>query len=243
MTTVPTPTTAAPPSGPRPGSGAMFDGIAPRYDLLNRILSLGMDTRWRRLAVRALALPPASRVLDLATGTADVALEVARAHPDAIVHGIDPSRQMLARGRSKVATAGLAGRITLEVGVAEALPCPGASVDGVTIAFGIRNVPDRARALAEIARVLRPGRRVAILELTNPPGRLARFHVHRIVPRLGALLSAGSPYGYLAHSIAAFPTAKEFAAALEQAGLRLVTMRSFALGATHLFVAERPEDA
>jgi len=220
----------------------MFDGIAARYDLLNRILSLGMDGRWRRLAVRALALPPASRVLDLATGTADVAIRIARAHPDAIVRGLDPSRAMLAVGRDKVAALGLAGRITLEVGIAEALPVADASLDGITIAFGIRNVPDRDRALAEIARVLRPGGRVAVLELTNPPGRLARFHVHRVVPRLGALLSAGSPYGYLARSIAAFPPAGEFRAALEHAGLRVVLVRGFALGATHLFVAERPAE-
>jgi demethylmenaquinone methyltransferase/2-methoxy-6-polyprenyl-1,4-benzoquinol methylase len=222
----------------------MFDGIAARYDMLNRILSLGMDARWRRLAVRALALPAGSRVLDLATGTADVALRVAHAHPDATVLGLDPSREMLARGRQKVAAAGLAERITLQVGVAEALPCADASVDGVTIAFGIRNVPDRARALREIARVLRPGRRVAVLELTNPPGRLARFHVHRVVPRLGALLcprSARSPYGYLADSIAAFPAATEFAAALGDTGLRVVTVRPFAFGATHLFVAQRED--
>lgn len=224
---------------PRPGSGEMFDGIAARYDLLNGILSLGQDARWRRLAVASLSLPAGGRVLDLATGTADVALRVARAHADATVLGLDPSRAMLARGREKVAAAGLAGRITLQVGVAEALPCGDASVDGVTIAFGIRNVPDRARALCEIARVLRPGRRVAVLELTNPPSRLARFHVHRVVPRLGALLSAGTPYGYLADSIAAFPTAREFAAALGDAGLRVVTVRPFALGATHLFVAAR----
>ena len=225
---------------PRPGSGEMFDGIAPRYDLLNRLLSLGMDGRWRRAAVRALTLPARARVLDLATGTADVALTIARAHADAHVFGLDPSRQMLARGRDKIGAAGLDARVTLDVGVAEALRFAAASVDGVTMAFGIRNVADRPRALAEIARVLRPRGRVAILELTDPPGRLARWHVHAVVPRIGALLSAGSPYGYLAQSIAAFPPPGEFTAALTAAGLRVVGMTAFALGATHLFVAERP---
>lgn len=224
----------------RPGSGAMFDGIAARYDVVNRVMSLGMDLRWRREAVRALALPPRARVLDLATGTADVAITIARAHADACVHGMDPSREMLARGRRKVADAGLESRVTLGIGVAEALPCPDASVDAVSIAFGIRNVPDRARALREIARVLRPGGRLAVLELTDPPSRLARWHVHTVVPRLGALLSAGTPYGYLAASIAAFPPAGAFAAALTGAGLRVLVVRPFAFGATHLFVAERP---
>jgi demethylmenaquinone methyltransferase/2-methoxy-6-polyprenyl-1,4-benzoquinol methylase len=224
----------------RPGSGAMFDGIAARYDVLNRLMSLGMDERWRRLAVSALALPPGARVLDLATGTADVALRLARAYPDAQILGIDPSREMLAVGRRKVEAVGLSGRVVLQEGVAEDLPCADSSIDGVTIAFGIRNVPDRARALREIARVLRPGRRVAILELTEPPGALARFHVHHVVPRLGALLSAGSPYGYLASSIAAFPPAPEFAGAIAAAGLDVLEVRPFALGATHLFVAARP---
>lgn len=222
-----------------PGSGRMFDGIAGRYDLLNRVLSLGMDARWRRAAVRALSLGPGAHVLDLATGTADVALAIARAHPDATVLGLDPSRGMLALGRVKVGAAGLASRITLDAAVAESLPCADASVDGVTMAFGIRNVPDRPRALAEIARVLRPRARVAILELTEPSGPLARFHVHQVVPRLGALLSARSSYGYLARSIAAFPPAAEFSSALGDAGLRVLAVTSFALGATHLFVAER----
>ena len=226
---------------PHPGSGPMFDGIAARYDVVNRVMSLGMDARWRRLAVRALALPPGAHVLDLATGTADVAIAIARAHPDAQVRGVDPSRRMLSHGQRKVDAAGLADRVTLQLGVAEALPCADASLDAATIAFGIRNVPDRPRALRELARVLRPKGRLAVLELTDPPGRLARFHVHQVVPRLGALLSSGSPYGYLARSIAAFPPAAEFAAALEGAGLRVLEVRPLALGATHLFVAERPE--
>src|SRR5688572_25495242 len=116
---------------PAPGSGEMFDGIAARYDVVNRVMSFGMDLRWRREAVRALALPPRAQVLDLATGTGDVALAVARAHPDATVRGLDPSHAMLERGRRKVEAAGLTDRVTLEVGVAESLPCDGESVDAV----------------------------------------------------------------------------------------------------------------
>ena len=174
------------------GSGAMFDPIAARYDPLNRILSLGIDRRWRRLTVQALALPAAARVLDLATGTADVALEVLRQHPDARVLGLDPSLQMLAIGRRKVRRAGHERSAELLFGDAQDLPYADRSFDGVTIAFGIRNVPDRARALAEMARVTKREGRVAILELMEPRAGflapLARTFVRSLVPRVGALL-------------------------------------------------------
>lgn len=226
----------------RPGSGAMFDGIAGKYDLINRIASLGLDRGWRRRAVRALALPDAATVLDLATGTADVAIAIARTHSDARVIGIDPSPGMLAVGRDKLARAGLADRVELRVGDAEALPLADACVDGSVIAFGIRNVPDRRRALSEMARVTRPGGRVVVLELSEPEGgplgRLARLHVHSVVPRLGAWLSRAPEYRYLERSIAAFPPPDEFTALLRAAGLELVELVRLGFGACHLFVAE-----
>jgi demethylmenaquinone methyltransferase/2-methoxy-6-polyprenyl-1,4-benzoquinol methylase len=231
---------------PRLGSGAMFDRIAKRYDLVNRVLSLGLDQGWRRRAVRSLGLSRGrpSRVLDLATGTADLALLTARLVPDATIVGLDPSRGMLAVGREKVRGAGLEGRVELAEGEAEAIPMPDASFDGATMAFGIRNVVDRPRALREIARVLAPGARVAILELTEPRGvvlgRLARFHVHVVVPRVGALLSGADEYRYLEQSIARFPPGDSFRHVIDESGLELVTVAPMLLGVAHLFVAARP---
>jgi demethylmenaquinone methyltransferase/2-methoxy-6-polyprenyl-1,4-benzoquinol methylase len=228
---------------PRGGSGAMFDAIAPRYDLLNRLLSLGIDQGWRRRTVEALQLHAGHRVLDLATGTADLAIQIARRGDDIAVVGLDPSTGMLAIGRDKVAAAGLGDRVTLVEGDAEQLPFADASFDGVTIAFGIRNVPDRPRALREMARVVRPGGRVAILELSEPRGGilgpLARFHVHQVVPRLGALLSGAREYRYLQQSIAAFPPPDEFAATMASSGLAVVEVAPLTFGVAALFVAER----
>lgn len=234
------------PGDPRPGSGEMFDRIAHRYDLLNRLLSLGVDQRWRRRTVRSLALNgrPDAEVLDLATGTGDLAIQIARRHPGVRVVGVDPAERMLAVARPKIERAGLYDRVRLFPGDAESIPFPDASFDGVTIAFGIRNVPDRARGLREMRRVTRPGGRVAILELSEPRGgllgRVARFHVHTLVPRIGALLSGEREYRYLQTSIAAFPPAPEFADMMRDAGLDVIRVDRLTFGVAHLYVAERP---
>lgn len=234
---------AAPPvaAEPRGGSGEMFDAIAPRYDLLNRLLSLGIDQRWRRELVRRLELPPVARVLDHATGTADLAILIARSCPGASVLGLDPSAEMLRIGRDKIKAAGLADRVELRRGDAERLDgLESGSFDGVSMAFGIRNVPDRPRALAELRRVTRPGGRVAILELSEPRGGLlgplARWHVHTVVPWLGALLSGAREYRYLQRSIEAFPPPGEFAKLMEQAGLRVLAAQPLTFGVCHLYV-------
>ena len=230
----------------RPGSGAMFDAIAHRYDLLNRILSGGVDRRWRRKTVDALLLPAGepARVLDVATGTGDLAVAIARRHPLATVVGVDPSEQMLAVGRTKLERAGLADRVTLAAGDAERLDHADDSFDGATIAFGIRNVPDRARGLAEMARVVRPGGRVCVLELSEPRrgliAPLARFHVRVLVPRIGALLSGKREYRYLQSSIAAFPPPERFAAMMIDAGLRLERAIPLTFGVCHLYVGVKP---
>ncbi|HVU05802.1 MAG TPA: bifunctional demethylmenaquinone methyltransferase/2-methoxy-6-polyprenyl-1,4-benzoquinol methylase UbiE [Polyangiaceae bacterium] len=240
MSTAPAPRSEEP--SPRDGSGEMFDAIADRYDLLNRIISLGVDQGWRRQTVEALQLRDTARVLDLATGTADLALMIARSHPGVRLDGVDPSRKMLEIGERKVAAAGLSERVRLTVGVAESLPFPDATFDGVTIAFGIRNVPDRPRALREMARVTRPGGRVAILELSEPRGGvlgpLARFHVHSVVPFVGGLLSGSKEYRYLQRSISAFPTPEAFSETMRQAGLHVLEARPLTFGVCHLYVAE-----
>jgi len=226
------------------GSGAMFDAIADRYDLLNRILSLGVDQGWRRLTVEAARIEGEARVLDLATGTGDLALMIARRHPGARVVGVDPSPKMLAVGRGKVEAAGLSGRVSMLPGDAHSLPFPADHFDASTIAFGIRNVPDRGLGLRELARVTRPGGRVVILELSEPRGgvlaALARFHVHHVVPSVGAWLSGQREYRYLQRSIAAFPPPEEFAALMRTSGLVEVEVRPLSFGACALFAGSVP---
>jgi demethylmenaquinone methyltransferase/2-methoxy-6-polyprenyl-1,4-benzoquinol methylase len=220
----------------------MFDGIAARYDLVNRVISLGIDQSWRRKTVRALELGPRHRVLDLATGTADLAIQVARTEPSVNVVGLDPSAKMLDVGRGKVTRGELGSRVELVQGDAQALPFEDDSFHSVCIAFGIRNVPDRAQALREMARVTRPGGRIAILELSEPRGGLlgvmARFHIHTVVPYVGALLSGVKEYQYLQRSIAAFPPAEEFAALMRSSDLNVLGVHPLTYGVCHLYVAE-----
>lgn len=225
------------------GSGAMFDRIAQRYDLLNRVLSLGLDRSWRDRAVRAAALGPSARVLDLATGTGDLAIALATQCGDSMVDALDPSRGMLDIARTKIEALGIARRVSLHEGDAQHLPFDDQSFDAVTMAFGIRNVPDRLAALREIRRVLRPLGRAVILELAEPTGGvlgpLARWHVHHVVPTVGALLSGAWEYRYLQRSIAAFPPPEQFAALLREAGLTDVRWETMTFGAATLYVAQR----
>jgi demethylmenaquinone methyltransferase/2-methoxy-6-polyprenyl-1,4-benzoquinol methylase len=226
----------------REGSGAMFDGIAHRYDLVNRIISLGIDQSWRKKTVASLELKPGARVLDLATGTADLAIMIARLHPHVSLVGVDPSEKMLEVGQKKLDAEQLAERIELQVGDAQALKFPDRTFDGLCIAFGIRNVPDRLQGLREMARVTKAGGRVAILELSEPRGGLlgplARFHVHSVVPAVGALLSGAKEYHYLQKSIAAFPSARRFEGMMREAGLRIVASHTLTFGVCHLYVGE-----
>jgi len=217
----------------------MFDGIAPRYDLLNRLMSFGADRRWRRAAASALALRPGATVLDLATGTADLAIEIARTWPGSSIIALDPSSRMLDVARKKVVRAGLSQRIRLVRGRAEDLPFRDEKVDGCTMAFGIRNIVDRSRALAETARATATTGRIVILELSEPDGvlgALARLHIRRIVPRLGAFLSGAREYRYLRESIAAFPTPGEFAALMGRSALHVQDVLPLTFGVCHLYV-------
>ncbi|RMG48439.1 MAG: bifunctional demethylmenaquinone methyltransferase/2-methoxy-6-polyprenyl-1,4-benzoquinol methylase UbiE [Acidobacteria bacterium] len=224
----------------------MFDRIAPRYDLLNRIMSLGRDRAWRRRAIDALELSPGARLLDLATGTGDLALEALARHPRIEVVGLDPSPRMLALAAAKARRAGAAGSLRLLRGDAQALPFAAARFDAAAMAFGIRNVPDRERALREIARVLRPGGRLAVLELGSPRGRwagaAARAYIRSVVPRLGALLSRAPEYRYLERSIAAFPAPESFSRTIRECGFESVQVRPLALGACHLYRALRSRE-
>ncbi len=227
-------------ASPPAGSGQMFDGIAERYDLLNRLISLGIDQRWRRLTVDALQLGDNAQVLDLATGTGDLALLTARRHPTAHITGLDPSTRMMEVGMRKVTARGLTGRIEMVAGDAQELPFESDRFDGITMGFGIRNVPLRDQALREMARVTRHGGRIAILELSEPRsglmGQVARFHMHQVVPWLGAALSGEREYRYLPQSIRAFPSADAFGELMTSCGLHVERIQPFTFGVCHLYV-------
>jgi demethylmenaquinone methyltransferase / 2-methoxy-6-polyprenyl-1,4-benzoquinol methylase len=201
-----------------------FDAIAPRYDLTNRVISFGIDTHWRRVAIRQLAgLRPDAVVLDLACGTCDMALEVLRQRRAARVVGADLSRTMLGLARRKPAAA----KVALVNAPAEALPFRDRSFDAVTIAFGIRNVPDFRAGLREMLRVLRSGGRACILEFSTPPSKLwwtvYNYYFFNILPRIGGLITGReAAYRYLTDSVAQFPDAREFKTAMEEAGFATV---------------------
>ena len=223
---------------------SMFDRIAPRYDLLNRLLSAGIDVRWRRAAADWLELGPSSRVLDLCTGTADLLIEVLGRDPSHRGVGVDLSSGMLVRAAGKLAAHGLSARSALASGDAEHLPLRDACFDGALVAFGIRNVGDQPRALCELRRVLKPGGRLVVLEFSMPRGVvgiLYRFYFGQVLPRIGRLVSGdGSAYSYLPASVAVFPEPPAFGALLEQAGFGRVRFRALTAGIAHLYRAEVP---
>lgn len=227
------------------GSGAMFDNMAKRYDLLNRLMSFGVDKGWRKRTVSALALSPGDKVLDLATGTGDLAIDIAKRSPGVTVVGVDPSVKMLEIGIGKIEKAGLTERISMQEGIGEDLPFEDNSFDALTIAFGIRNCTDRPQALREMCRVVRPGGRVGVLELSEPKGGImapfARFHIHQVIPRIGAWLSGAREYRYLQESIAAFPDAETFSTIIEECGLEMQDLVSFSFGSCHLYLSTVPE--
>ncbi len=228
----------------------MFDAIAGRYDLLNHLLSAGLDRRWRTRAVEALGLTGDETVLDGCTGTADLAIALAvgvRGGAGASrVVGIDFAGAMLVQGRSKRDAARLGRRVHLVRADATRVPLADGSVDAATIAFGIRNVADPNLALAELHRVVRPGGRIAILEFGMPrtPGLrwLYAWYFQRVLPTIGRLVSRhDSAYAYLPASVGEFPSGALFARRLEQAGFIGAAARPLHLGIVYLYTAARPE--
>jgi demethylmenaquinone methyltransferase/2-methoxy-6-polyprenyl-1,4-benzoquinol methylase len=222
----------------------MFDAIAPRYDLLNHLLSAGLDRRWRDRAVDALELSHGARVLDLCTGTADLAIAIVRRTPQASVVGVDFAGAMLRLGLEKVQRLGLARDIRLVRGDAARIPIESGTCDAATIAFGIRNVADPERALDEIARVLRPNARLAILEFGQPriPGirTLYSWYFRYVLPTIGRMISKhGSAYSYLPASVGAFPPPSDFAGIIAAHGFSNVRAVSLTFGIVYLYVATR----
>jgi demethylmenaquinone methyltransferase/2-methoxy-6-polyprenyl-1,4-benzoquinol methylase len=226
-----------------PKIAGMFDAIARRYDFLNHLLSGGIDRRWRKQAVASLRLTGRERVLDVCTGTADLAIAARTAHPAASsVIGVDFARAMLGVGLDKLRRRGLADRIQLARADAMRLPVADNAVDAVTIAFGIRNVESPAAACGEMYRVLRPGGRLAILEFAVPtvwPFRsvyMAYFCF--VLPRLGRLFSGHTAaYDYLPASVGAFAAPDEFVALLRGIGFADVAARPLTFGVVVLYTA------
>jgi demethylmenaquinone methyltransferase/2-methoxy-6-polyprenyl-1,4-benzoquinol methylase len=224
---------------------AMFDAIAARYDLLNHLLSGGIDRRWRRRAIQSLALSGGERVLDLCTGTGDLAIAALRARPAAArVIGVDFSGAMLRVGAEKLRARRLDTRVAMIQGDATRIPLAGASVDAVTIGFGIRNVENMDAACAELHRVLKPGGRLAILEFAVPSaplfGALYRWYTNHVLPRIGRALSRNdSAYAYLPASISAFATSDEFVKILLQAGFRTISPTRLMLGSVILYTGQK----
>ena len=211
----------------------MFDRIAPVYDVMNRVMTAGLDQRWRRRAVEAV-VRRGDRVLDACCGTGDLAVAANRAGAAGVV-GLDFSGRMLERARRK------APELEFVQGDVLALPFEDASFESAVVGFGVRNVEDLEAALRELRRVLRPGGRVGILEITTPRGWLAPFYrlwFDRIVPLLGRLLPGGDAYTYLPASVRRFPGPEELAALLGSCGFEAVRFRLFAGGIVALHVGE-----
>ncbi len=221
--------------------GAMFDRIAPVYDLMNAVISGFQEPRWRRRAVRLAALTPGMRAIDIATGTGKVAATMA----DIVgargeVLGVDVSPGMIAGARKAY---GRRPELRFVVGDAMALPADDGTYDAATIAFGMRNLPDYGRGFAEMRRVVRPGGLVVCLEIARPDhllARISRLWFERAVPGLGRLAGQGDAYGYLVESVRNYPPPDWIAGIMRDAGLEQVTWIPMTLGMVTLHVGRRP---
>jgi demethylmenaquinone methyltransferase/2-methoxy-6-polyprenyl-1,4-benzoquinol methylase len=227
------------------GVRQMFDDISDRYDLLNRVLSLGIDRRWRRFAVSQLSIPKNGLVLDIATGTCDVALEIAaQTDPSVKIIGEDFTQGMLVQGQAKLKQSPSGERIMLVNAPCEAIPHPDNCFDGVTIAFGIRNVVDREAGLREMVRVLKPGGRAVILEFSHPKNDFFRkiyyLYFRKVLPAIGGLLSKRSAYQYLPDSVLDFPVQNDFAAMMTEAGFVRVQYVDLTYGIATVYVGNKP---
>ena len=223
----------------------MFDSIAPTYDSLNHVMSLGIDRLWRRAAVREIVDGRDQRILDIACGTGDSTIAIARKASDGSrVVGTDISDGMMALVRRKAIDRGVDWKIELEQGDGEALRFKEASFDAVTCQFGIRNFEHKERGLSEMFRVLKPGGKAVILELSVPDNRRMRavydlYFLH-VLPWIGGLISGDkAAYRYLPASVHNFPSPKDFCRMMEEAGFRDVRFRTFTFGLCRMYVGSR----
>ena len=221
----------------------MFTAIAPRYDFLNRLLSLGIDQQWRQFVGRRLADLEHPQVLDVACGTADLSLAIRQSNRQAKVVGLDFSTQMLTLAQEKIRQLSEADGLDLLAGSAEDLPFADQSFDALTIAFGIRNVIDRPRALREFCRVMKPGARLVILEFSMPDQfllrALYRLYFLKILPLIGGLFARKSAYKYLPESVVQFPERDEFARMVKGAGFSKLRYHPLTGGIVTVYLGEK----
>lgn len=220
----------------------MFDRIAAHYDAANRVMSFGLDRRWRQKAVRALSPVGGGRYLDIGTGTGDVAFEILRQTPAARVTGVDPSERMLSLARQKAVARGVSDGVTFVAGDAVRLSVDDASQDGVISAFCFRNIAHRQAALGEMHRVLKDHGTVVLLELTHPRQRLIHFLYHaygKVIPLLGYVAGNAGAYRYLIKSIEEFLRPEELMGLLEEAGFRAIRHMPQCGGIVSIFSARK----
>lgn len=222
----------------------MFDNIAPWYDFLNHFLSLGIDISWRKTTIAQLKTQHPKQILDVATGTADLAIEAWRQLKPEKITGLDISYEMLEVGRGKLKQKKLGGVIELLLGDSENMPFADNTFDAVTVAFGVRNFENLERGLAEMRRVLKPGGKAVVLEFSKPtlfPFRqLYHFYFSSILPFIGRFTSKDPrAYRYLYESVQAFPDGKDFVKRFESAGFRNATAQPLTLGIATIYVAEK----
>ncbi len=219
----------------------MFDRIAPRYDLLNHLLSLGIDRRWRSRVIGELRPSDPHHILDVATGTGDLAIALGRMSPQVCVTGVDLSEEMVAVGRRKVDERGLAGRVSLSTGDAEALAFDDGTFDAATVAFGVRNFSDIPKGLSEMTRTLRKSGTLAVLEFSRPDskifGTLFRFYFHRVLPVVGGWISKDrAAYSYLPSSVDEFPAPERFLGMMSDAGLDSCRAVPLTFGVAYIYI-------
>jgi len=223
---------------------AMFGSIASRYDLLNRLLSFGIDTRWRRFAVNLVKSPADGCILDIATGTGDMALEIAATTPSSVsIVGIDFCKEMIEIAAVKTERSKYAERISYAIAPCEAIPFPDGFFDSVTIAFGIRNLDNRIQGLREMYRILKTGGRVIILEFSTPRSKIIRIIYHwyfrRLLPIIGGLFSRFDAYKYLPDSVLEFPAQAEFKHTMAEAGFLNPIHYTRTFGIVSIYVGEK----
>jgi demethylmenaquinone methyltransferase/2-methoxy-6-polyprenyl-1,4-benzoquinol methylase len=223
---------------------AMFDRISPKYDALNHLLSFNIDKVWRRKTAKAVAKSHPNTILDLATGTADLAIAVAKRNPQAHILGMDISEKMLDIGKEKVMHQNLANQIELRLGDAASLPFEDDSFDAITVAFGVRNFEDLGKGLSEISRVLKPGGQAVVLEFSMPERfpvkQFYRFYFKRLLPFIGRIVSKDKgAYSYLPNSVEKFPKPEVFSESLASFGLGKCQTKRLTMGIATLYIAEK----
>lgn len=223
----------------------MFDSIAPAYDWMNRAMTFGLDKLWRRRAVSIVAADNPSSIVDLATGTGDLAIAIARKMPQARITGLDLSEGMVSIGQRKVADAGLSGRIELLTGDCLAMPFEDASTDAVTVAYGVRNFEHLDRGYAEMFRILKPGGFLCVVELSTPVNPFVKpfykLYTKIIIPALGRIVSKDRrAYSYLPESIAAVPQGDVMLSLIRDAGFAETRFRRLTFGVCTIYTARRP---